>query len=351
MAFLSIPQVALKGISACVPGIIEENLDIANIDPFAVEKLIKTTGIERRRVAGAEVCTSDLCYEAAKSLLEKLKWEKDEIDALIFVSQSPDYILPATSPILQDRLGLSTNCLTIDISSGCSGFIYGLSLLGSYMQSGMIKKGLLLAGDTSSKMCSKEDKSTYPLFGDAGTATALAYTEDEEGFKFHLGSDGSGNQSINIRDGGCRHPFSPGSLDAKTVEEGITRNALQLSLDGMDVFSFGISKAPESVNELLSRFDLQKDEIDFFYFHQANMMMNERIRKKLQLLENKVPYSLKDFGNTSSASIPLTMVTQTGNTLKNGRHKIMACGFGVGLSWGSVYCETQNLVIPDLIKL
>lgn len=349
MAFLQTRNVAITGVSACVPERIEENTAIDLLPAADMEKLIKTTGIERRHMAAKTTCTSDLCLKAAEELISALGWDKQEIDGLIFVSQTPDYILPATSPILQNRLGLSTDCFTLDISLGCSGYVYGLSTLAGYIQSGMIRKGLLLVGDTSTKGCSTEDKSTYPLFGDAGCATALEYKEGQEGFRFHLGSDGEGYKAIIINDGGYRSPFSLSSLQKNNIEEGISRSNLQLALDGMDVFSFGISKAPQSINELINKFGLNKDGIDLFFFHQANLMMNERIRKKLQLPEDKVPYSLKNFGNTSSASIPLTMVTESAEALRWGKKRIAGCGFGVGLSWGSFECTTDHLIIPDLV--
>lgn len=349
MAFLHFEHIMIKGVSACVPSAVEENRAIANIPAADLEKLIKTTGVERRHVISPGTCTSDLCIRAAEELIKELGWDKGEITALIFVSQTPDFILPATSCILQNKLGLSTDCLTLDISLGCSGYIYGLSAIAGYMQSGMIKKAILLVGDTSSMTCSREDKSTYPLFGDAGTATALEFVPGASGLQFHLGSDGSGFESIIIPDGGYRNRFNQQSLQTKEISEGISRNNLQLTLDGMDVFSFGISKAPQTVNALLERFAIDKEQISYFYFHQANLMMNERIRKKLQIPEDRAPLSLKDFGNTSSASIPLTMVTATGEALRNGGHTLVACGFGVGLSWGSLACETNNLVIPNLI--
>ncbi|TWR25174.1 ketoacyl-ACP synthase III [Mucilaginibacter pallidiroseus] len=347
MAFLSIRNVELKGVAACVPANVEENIALSNIPD--VEKLIKTTGVERKRKVTPGICTSDLCFEAAEKLISELNWNKADIQALIFVTQTPDFIVPATSCILQDRLALPVDCLTLDISLGCSGFVYGLSTLASYMQNGMITKALLLAGDTSSMTCSVNDKSTYPLFGDAGTATALEYVEGSEGFKFHLGSDGRGFKDIIINDGGYRNQVNADSLYETTVSEGISRNSLQLSLDGMNVFSFGISKAPESVNLLIEKFSIDKAAVNFAFFHQANKMMNDRIRKKLQFEEEQVPSSLKDFGNTSSASIPLTMVTQTAAQLQTGEQHIIACGFGVGLSWASMYCKTKLLVIPQLL--
>jgi 3-oxoacyl-[acyl-carrier-protein] synthase-3 len=176
-------------------------------------------------------------------------------------------------------------------------------------------KVLFLAGDTILKFCSGQDKSTYPLFGDAGTATALEYCPGSDPFLFNMGSDGEGYQAIFIQDGGYRNPFSVSSLNDIVRGEGITSNNLQLILDGMEVFSFGIKRAPESVNALIDEFTLSKEKIDYFIFHQANYLMNEKIRKKLNLPPEKTPYSLRDFGNTSSATIPLTMNTQLRNVL------------------------------------
>jgi len=206
-------------------------------------------------------------------------------------------------------------------------------------------------GDTPTKACAFTDKSTYPLFGDAGTATALEYAENVESMLFGMSSDGSGYKAIIINDGGYRNPVTPSSLESIVRDEGIESNNLQLILDGMDVFAFGIKRAPESVNKLIEEFYLEKDQINYFLFHQANLFMNEQIRKKLKLPAEKVPYSLKNFGNTSSASIPLTMVTQMKNELETKSLNHIACGFGVGLSWGSVYFETDKIICSELVEI
>lgn len=350
MAFLETKHVAIKGIAACVPHQIEEN-QIIYEEWGGYEGFLSTTGIERRRKASPEICSSDLCIASAEKLIENLGWEKEDIDAVVFVSQTPDYITPATSPVIQERLGLGQHCFTLDISLGCSGWVYALSVLSALMQNGTIRKGLLLAGDTILKFCSSKDKSTWPLFGDAGTVTALEYVEAESPMQFCLNSDGSGAEAIIIRDGGYRSPVSENSLVNNVVGEGIERNKLHLELDGMNVFSFGISKAPKVVNELLEHYGIDKSSIDLFTFHQANLFMNEKIRKKLKLEKEQVPYCLKDFGNTSCASIPLTLVTQRSEELKTKSLKHIGCGFGVGLSWGSVYFETDRIIIPNLIEL
>jgi 3-oxoacyl-[acyl-carrier-protein] synthase-3 len=351
MSYLSIGNVKITGISACVPKEVEEVNDFALFSVDDAINFSKTTGVERRRKSPVDVCSSDLCFKAAEKLIEELDWDRNEIDCLVFVSQTPDYKLPATSVVLQDRLSLSTNCYTLDISSGCSGWVYGLSVISSILSHGSIKKGLLLTGDTPLKMCSQTDKSTYPLFGDAGAATALEYSvENVDPLLFSFNSDGSGYDAIIIKDGGFRNPISVNSFVKEVISEGIERSKIDVVLEGMDVFSFGISKAPQSVNNLLSHFFIDVESIDYFIFHQANKFMNEKIRKKLILPEEKVPYSLKDFGNTSCATIPLTMVTQLRDKLTKQKLSHVACGFGVGLSWGSCYFKTDKIACPDIIE-
>ena len=351
MAFFSISNVSVKGISACVPKTSEENSDLSLFKGDDGSKFIASTGIERRRIVDKNTTTSDLCYCAAEKLITELQWDKNDVDCLVFVTQTPDYILPATSCILQDRLGLNKECYTLDVSLGCSGWIYGMSVISSLLNTGGFRKGLLLVGDTISKYNSSVDKSTWPLFGDAGTATALIYDSEANKIAFHMATDGKGYDAIIVPDGGSRNGISEKSLEYETIEEGITRNKMQIILNGMDVFTFGISKAPQSVKKLLEYVSKQTEDIDYFLFHQANQFMNEKIRKKLDVPENKVPYSLKNFGNTSCASIPLTMVTQLTQPLQNKFLNLVGCGFGVGLSWGSIYFSTNEIVCPDLIEM
>jgi 3-oxoacyl-[acyl-carrier-protein] synthase-3 len=354
MAFFKIENVKISGISICVPKQIEENTAFLLFSDEEAKKFISTTGVERRRKSGSNTCTSDLCVSAAEALISGLHWNKDDISIVVFVSQTPDYIMPATSPIIQHRLGLSTDCYTLDISLGCSGWVYAMSVIAGLLTK-LIGGGraLLLTGDTPSKISSVEDKSTYPLFGDAGTATALEYAEDAESMYFGMNSDGSGYKSIIINDGGLgfRNPFSFSSLDMVVRGDGIVSSNLHQILDGMDVFSFGIKEAPKSVNRLIETFNLDKDKIDYFIFHQANLYMNEQIRKKLKLPIEKIPYSLKNFGNTSSASIPLTMVTQLYRELQEKKLQHIACGFGIGLSWGSMYFTTNHICCPLLVEV
>jgi 3-oxoacyl-[acyl-carrier-protein] synthase-3 len=353
MAILQTRNIKIRGISACVPEYTEDNKQLplfANKEEVA--KFIDTTGIEfRHTVKGRDICTSDLCYEAAVKLMKELNWLPEEIDCLIFVTQTPDYILPATACILQNRLQLPQDCYALDISLGCSGWVYGLSSISALMSSGSMKKGLLLAGDTTTVTKNPKDKSTYPLFGDAGTATAIEFDEGNEGIRFHMGTDGKGHAAIMIPDGGFRNFVNADSFIEKEIEPGIFRSRLQSILDGPSVFTFGIIKAPKSVNALIEHFGISKEDIDYFVFHQANLIMNEKIRTKLKIEPEKVPYTLGDYGNTSSASIPLTIVARLNKALSSDKRRILVCAFGVGLSWASAVFDTENFVCPAVVEI
>lgn len=348
MANFTINNVKLVGISSCIPKGVQKNIDLCQFNAEEIQKLIKMTGIEERRISNIQTCASDLCLIAAESLIEKLGWNRDEIDALVFVTQTSDYILPTTSSIIQNKLGLNTSCITLDVSSGCSGYINGIITLGQLMSGGSIKKGLLLVGDTISKICNPNDKSTYPLFGDAGTATAFVYEQNAKPIYANIFTDGAGFKAIKIEDGGFRNPFTYDSLKTQEIEDNIIRSKVDLEIAGMDVFTFGITRAPECVNQLIETFNIEKSTIDFFVFHQANKFMNDTIRKKLMLSPEKAPSTLTKFGNTSSASIPLTICDQLAEKIIDGEHKLVLCGFGVGLSWGCVSIDIENIMIPEI---
>jgi 3-oxoacyl-[acyl-carrier-protein] synthase-3 len=257
---------------------------------------VKSVGIAERRVAPFEVTTSDLCFHAAEKLIKDLDWKKEEIDCLIFVSQSPDYFLPATSIILQHRLGLSKNTMSFDVSLGCSGYVYGLQLMSSILSGGQIKKGLLLVGDKSTLSTHIEDKSTYPLFGDAGTATAIEFDTNASPIYFNLQSDGGGEDAIKILDGAARNTVRDDTFDIMEIEPGIKRSRSHLILNGIDIFNFALKEVTPNINELFRFANIEKEKVDYFVFHQANKLINESVRKKLKVLRcTKVPYSINHF--------------------------------------------------------
>ncbi len=352
MSFVTLDNIAFVGVSACVPHSVYSNMDYSHVTKEERELFIKTTGIKERRVAGENISTSDLCYAPAKQLIEKLNWDKNDIDVIIMVTQSPDYFIPGSAIILQHKLGLKKSCLAFDINLGCSGYIYGLYVLGSLLSSGQLKKGILLAGDKSTMSTVFTDKSAYPLFGDAGSATALQFDKSADTMYFNMGSDGSGKDAINIEHGGSRHGIKKDTFDLIEIEPGISREKRHLKLDGIGIFNFALREVSPNVNELYQLANEKIEDTDFFIFHQANKLINESVRKKLKITDlSKVPYSLEKYGNTSSASIPLTMVTETSGDLISKKNKLCLSGFGVGFSWGSALIKTDQLVCLPLIEL
>jgi 3-oxoacyl-[acyl-carrier-protein] synthase-3 len=351
MAIVSIPNIRLAGMAASVPQNREHNSDYAWISRKERESLIKNIGVETRHVAPKGMTTADLCVVAAEKLLDDMKWDRQEIELLVFVSQSRDYLVPTTACIVQDRLGLPHSCIAYDVGLGCSGYVYGLSMVGSMMQSGAIRKALLMVGDISTLTTSYRDKSTYPLFGDAGTVTALEYTTNAAPFVFNLQTDGSGYEAIMIRDGGARHKMTRQSFDMKKISKGINRSRLNVELDGIEVFNFSLREVAPNIKKLLKATDRSLDDVDFLVFHQANFLINNTIRKMLKLDPAKVPYSLKEYGNTSGASVPLTMVAELREQMTTGKLNLLLSAFGVGLSWGSVLLETDTIVCPEVIEL
>jgi len=350
MAIFSIPGVRMAGIAAAVPKKEVSNLDYRWVSAKDREMLIKTVGVEKRRVAEPGTATSDLCIASAEKLIQDLGWNKDEIQLLIFISQSRDYIIPSTSGIIQHKLGLPHSCVAYDIGLGCSGWVYGVSAMVSMMHAGRIRKGLLLVGDISTLTASYRDKSTYPLFGDAATATAFEYDEKSPQIHFNLESDGSGYDAIIIPDGGMRNFISKKSFDYKKYGDGIYRNRFQIALNGIEVFNFALREVAPNIKKLLQELSHTTADYDYFVFHQANLLMNETIRKMLKLDKEKVPYTIRQYGNTSSASIPLTIVSELREKITSCKVNLFSCGFGVGLSWGSVAMELNKVVCPPVIE-
>lgn len=350
MSYLDIKNIKVKGVSVCSPKNIIENMDYDTVPLKERQKFVDSIGIERHRHADNSVCTSDLCYKAAEHLLTKINWDLTEVELLVFVSQTPDYKMPATSCLLQNRLGLSKTCMTIDISQGCSGYIYGLGVVGSLVSSGTIKKALLLVGNTQSKNTNYKDKSVYPLFSDAGSATAIEYCPySDDFFKLSFGTDGSGENTIIIPDGGYRHPVSAESFKEEDFEGGIKRNKLNIVMHGDDVFSFVIGNLPKFTKNLFEHFNIAPDNIDYFLVHHASKFLCDKLLKKMNIPNEKAPMVLKDYGNSSNATIPLLM-TVIKDEICNKQLKMYISGFGVGLSLGVGIISIGNLDCAEQIE-
>jgi len=351
MAFLKIDNVKIKGVAAAVPKMIKEIRELPFFAPGEGDKVVALTKIERSRMVPDGMCCSDLCFAAADALLDELDWQRNDVEAIIYVSLSRDYVTPSTSALLQDRLGLSKECYCIDIPLACSGYVYGLSNIASLMQSGNIRKALLLVGETTTKLQSPLDKTLWPLHGDAGSATALEYDNDADSMFFHLCTDGSrGDAIINVA-GGQRHPVTQDDLIMKKSNDGSVRRNIDSFMDGMNVFTFSVTDPPRAVKELCERYSLDLNRIDYLLLHQANKYMDEKIGKKLKIDSEKIPYSLYEYGNTSSATLPMTVVAGIGADISQIKADTVMLGFGSGLSWGAAWVTLDHIKCLPLIEV
>jgi len=342
MAYLKYCGVGIKDISAAVPMIVYNNLKDNQF--FAQEDrdaIVAKTGIIKRRIAPTDMCASDLCFAAAEKLLSEMGLDRSSVDVLISITQTADYRTPGNSSILQNKLHLSQDCATFDINMGCSGFIYGLSMASGLLQQKHIRHVLLLNGETRSKAYSFRDRKTGFLFADAGSACLLG--KEDSGIESHylLESFGSLYKNIIINAGGCRNPSSIESIIEKEQEDGGFRSDEQGFMDGSAVFEFAITEVPKQVKQILRLSEIDKEIIDYFVLHQANAFMNDHLTRKMKIPENKAPMCLDRFGNTSSVSIPLTIVSELRNNLAGSKNLLLS-GFGVGLSVGTAILKTNN---------
>lgn len=338
----------IAGIACAVPGGRYAAGDDAAFPASEVERVSKTSGIRSRHISPPDICTSDLCREAGRRLLSELAWNPSDVDALIFVTQTPDYVLPATSCLLHAALGLSTSAAAFDVNLGCSGFPYALWLGSLMLQSGM-RRVLLLVGDTISKIVSPQDRSVALLFGDAGTATALEAAPNAPEMFFELGTDGSGAGHLMVPAGSFRRMHSP-ETSALQERPGGLASEEHLHMDGAEVFAFTLRRVPPLVKALLSASGWSMDEVDAFVPHQANRFMLEHLAKSMRIPAGKMILALEDYGNTSSASIPLAMTTTLQSRLASSELRLILAGFGVGFSWAGVALSAGPMVMPDLIE-
>ena len=316
------------GMAAAVSNTWDSVREISKEGEAIINKFIKTTGVEGRYSANPYQCTSDFCFAAAEKILEEKGIDRNEIGVLVFVTQSSDYTIPATACVLQHRLGLSKSCIAFDVNLGCSGFTYGMTILGSLLMNSKSKYGLLLAGDTSAREKSRKEKnkvghSAELLFGDSGTATLVEKTSADP-IMVSSSTDGSGYKAIINPYKGFRNPDRP-----ETEVPG-TR------MDEIMVFNFATSEATEQINDYMKVTNTTPDDYDCLVLHQANLMIIKRIGKKTAFPTEKVLVSLNKFANTSSSSIPITLVDKYGDEEGDRVINALCCGFGIGLSWSTI---------------
>lgn len=331
-------KVYIKDIAYFLPSTITTNQEIVNEFPeWSVEKIAEKVGVDERRVAGSEETATDLAVQAAERLFENGIAKRAEVDFVIFCTQSPDYKLPSSACIIQDKLGLHTNCGAFDFNLGCSGYEYGLAVAKGLIAGGIAKNVLLLTGETYNKYLHPRDKGNRTIFGDGASATVVSTEGFAEIGEFVLGTDGSGAKDLIVKTGGARYPEAMGDL--KFDEGGNPISSDYLFMDGQDIFVFTLTKVPKMMKEVLIKNNLQKEEVDLFVFHQANKYMLEHLRKKLNIDDEKFFVNLANIGNTVSSTIPIALCDAREQGRLTGN--VLLAGFGVGLSWGATVIKIR----------
>ncbi len=328
---------SLAAVEFHLPKVVVGNEEIALLSPnWNPQKILDKTGIAERHVADINELSSDLAFHAAEKLFANGTCTREEIDFVLFCTQSPDYLLPTTACLLQDRLKLRTGIGALDFNLGCSGYIYGLGLAQGLIETGQAKNVLFLTGDTYTKFLRQDDIGVRSLFGDAGSATLIRGVESDRPLigPYCYGTDGQGAANLMLK----RHSLRHSNTSSEPLSEGaeVSGDTDQyLFMNGPEIFSFAIDAVPKAVNELLNRSQLQLADIDLFVFHQANEFMLNRLQAKLQIPADRFVIAMKGFGNTVSSTIPIALnVVSAEGRLKPGM-RIMLVGFGVGYSWGA----------------
>jgi 3-oxoacyl-[acyl-carrier-protein] synthase-3 len=347
MTTFSISGVRIAGVASAVPRKVRTAKDEApNFPGENIEKLAQSTGVVERHISKT-LFPSDLGEAAARGIMSAMQWDKDSIDVLVFITQSSDYRLPGNACLLQARLGLSDECIAFDVNLGCSGYVYGLAQVGGLLSSMGKGRALLVVGD-SACFTSPLDKSTVFLFGDGVSATALERDLTAPPMHFVLGTDGRGAQHLIIPAGGARCRPSPETSVRKAREGGNVRSDEDLYMNGAEIFAFTLRAVPDLVRKTMTAANWNLDTVDYFVFHQANALMLKLLGKKCGVPEPKMPLSLGKFGNTSGASIPVTMTACLSEKLTEPQ-RLLLVGFGVGLSWGGAAVQTAGMVVPEMI--
>ena len=333
-------EVAITASVTVVPSKVrkfEEEVDLFDGNTRQIERLKKTIGFDQRRIADASVTALDLSFQASVRLLEALKMSPNEIDRILFVTQTSDHSQPSNASLIHKKLGGHSECAAFDINLGCSGYVYGLWVAYGLISSGACERILLLSGDTLSQMVHPKDKATAPLFGDAGSASLVEKKIGAGTSWFRIGSNGNGSDALIVPAGGARLPATEATAEESADSEGNVRTQVHLHMDGASVFNFSIEVVPNEIEALLATAQLDVKAVDYFILHQANRYIVQTIGKRLGVDRSKLPIeSFGAFGNVSSASIPAAMAYELGKTLTGEeQHRVILSGFGVGLSWAS----------------
>jgi len=355
MAKTGIAGVTVRSLATAVPRNTVSLLDEAELfggNLAQIERLKATIGLDQRRVVPEGMTASDLAAAAIERLLHDTGLEAGEIDGLFMVTQTPDYLQPGNAVLLQGRCGLPGSCATMDFNLGCSGFVYGLWAAHSFIAAGGLRKVILVAGDTISRIVSAHDRALRPLFGDAASAILLEADKAAGPAYFDLQSDGTGYQALWQPGGGFREPANADRLTEKPLAEGILRSRCHLHMDGAEIFNFSLKVEPQAIKGMLEQAGWAEDSVDGFVFHQANRYIIDNIRRRLKLGREKVPDgTVERYGNQSSASIPATLTDHYGTKLCEKGHRFILSGFGVGLSWATCGIDIPPLKGNSLVEV
>lgn len=344
-------NVKVKGIATALP---EKKLELQSLaseyGEDYVNKVMQVTGIRAVHITEDGQTTSDLCTKAAKKLLDEGLFQPEDIDAIVFVSETPDYIIPNTSSVLQDRLGLRHDALVFDINFGCAGYVYGLFQAHMLISCGYAKNVLLCVGDTLSKTVHPGDKALRMVLGDAGSATLLSYDSDASPATFSFYTDGGRADKLMIPAGGFRHPRVSGVTDVAHEDgDGNMRSSENMYMDGMEVMEFALHEIKGVAQRVYGQYKITPDDVDVFALHQANEMIVKYVARKVKAPKNRVPIGLERTGNTSCTSIPLLLSTRFARQSED-LHRVFVCGFGTGLTCaaGILDLSSADIFTPEI---
>ena len=335
-------RAVIKAIASYFPKTVLTNQQLGSeFSDLTAEKIFDKTGVSSRHIAAAGECASDLGVGAARRVFENGPYAAGDVDFLIFCTQTPDYFLPTTACLVQDQLGLRTDCGAIDVNQGCSGYIYGLALAKSLIEAGTARNVLLITADTYTKIINRRDKTLRTLFGDGAAATFItsAETDKEMVGPFVFGSDGSGAAELILSAGGMRNAANDEAKIEHDDGQGNWRSACDLYMNGGTVFNFAMRVVPTTVQKLLEKAGVEIDTVDYFIPHQANKFMLDRLRARMKIAPERFFCNMEQTGNTVSSSIPIAIEKAREMGLIGPGSRLMLLGFGVGLSWGGTFIE------------
>jgi 3-oxoacyl-[acyl-carrier-protein] synthase-3 len=344
--------VRVSGVAGAVPKSVVNNLTDHDFCSAEDRKnIVALTRVMSYRKAPPEICASDLCLAAAEALLSGLGRRPDEIDAIVLATITPDYRVPSTACLLQHRLKCPTTVVAYDIDMGCSGYVVGLYNACSLIKGGGLKRVLLLSGDTQTKLCYEQDKNVVFILGDGGTATLLEAEAGAGDIVVEVMTDGGRFQNLYVPAGGFRRPSTETTRQVREQPDGGIRSEDHLYMNGMEIFKFSVTDVVKTLTSFMEAEKLSADNVNHLFLHQANGFMNDKIAKKLKFPPEKVPYTIEFYGNTGSASIPLTMAHHFSQKGSTGMERCLISGFGVGLSWGVATMVMDGVYAPPVVEL